>query len=191
MDCLEKFDLYTTGVAVDHRSSHSPEWQHVEFHPFGAHGGTHEPTSNSLCPLRVLVSSSFQSTTRTLQTSLEHPSAWVDRPSIWKTAAVQSLLQLHGVGLVHFRQAHFGQVAAKPTTFLLCHNDYLRRLLIRHVQENPVTHHLETLIGLDAQDGTQWATSKTKSYHYANALRWLPYLMLRLLPRVQHHMELT
>ena len=95
--------------------------------------------------------------------SLEHPALWDGRSSIWRTGAIQWLLQQRHIEVFHFQQERFGQTAAKPTTFLLSNNQVLRRYLVQTIRNAGPRSHVHTLKGLDATTG-EWATARTKAY---------------------------
>ena len=96
-------------------------------------------------------------------TSLEHPSTWEGRSSIWTTLAVQWLKALPRFEVFRFFQSHFGACALKPTTFLLGNNQTLRKILVGHIKTH-VSAPVTVLKGLDQNEQGQWATAKAKTY---------------------------
>ena len=100
-----------------------------------------------------------------LPVSVEHPSTWDGRASIWSTRAVKMLMTLPRLHLFKFQQSSFGQCSLKPTTFLLGNNQILAKMMVEHIRENrtpPET--MEVLKGIDANDPTSWSTAKAKTY---------------------------
>ena len=100
-----------------------------------------------------------------LPVSVEHPSTWDGRASVWSTKAVKWLLTLPRISLFKFFQSHFGQCSLKPTSFLLGNNHILATLMTRHIRsQEGIMRKTEVLQGLDANDPSSWATAKAKTY---------------------------
>ena len=89
--------------------------------------------------------------------SLEHPSKWQGRASIWGIRAMSWLLSLPRMETFRFWQNSFGQCAQKPTTFLLGNNAILKDVMKHHIRTH--AHEWRPLQVLQGLDGSDWATA--------------------------------
>ena len=148
--------------------SHKPRPLRAEENPWMVKGRDPREIRQTITGTKLMAATlelSVWAYTIGLPVSVEHPSTWDGRASIWSTRAIKTLMTLPRLHLYKFQQSSFGQCSLKPTTFLLGNNQILAKMMTAHIKANrtkPET--LEVLKGLDAADPTAWSTAKAKTY---------------------------
>ena len=95
---------------------------------------------------------------------IEHPAvpSRVRAPSIWKLSHVQWLLRSPAVTSRTFKQSVHGQIAAKPTTFLLLRLDGISKYLYSFQGHSVPLARVQQLHGRNASGA--WNTAAAKEY---------------------------